>query len=90
MIPLVRFTTQVVEVRRSASPATAGTWTVKTVQLVSQQQTEDLYDAILVATGHYEVPFVPDIKGVEDWEKQHPRSIMHSKYYQNPDEYKDK
>lgn len=57
--------------------------------LMAQWYTE-YFDAIVVATGHYSVPYVPHIKGLSSWNKELPSSVLHSKSYRNPDIFKDK
>lgn len=39
------------------------------------------FDAVVVASGHYAVPYVPAIAGLDDFEKQRPGSVLHSKQY---------
>lgn len=45
------------------------------------------YDAVVVASGHFSVPYIPNIQGLQDWNHKHPGSISHSKYYRLPDEF---
>ncbi|KAE9572563.1 Thiol-specific monooxygenase [Colletotrichum fructicola] len=39
------------------------------------------FDAVVVATGHYWVPYVPKIEGLEEFERARPGSVIHSKHY---------
>ncbi|KAI5464914.1 hypothetical protein BGZ63DRAFT_378986 [Mariannaea sp. PMI_226] len=39
------------------------------------------FDAVVVASGHYWVPYVPSIEGLEQFEKSRPGSVVHSKHY---------
>ena len=48
------------------------------------------YDAIVIATGHYTVPFVPDIPGLREQSKKGHSQFVHSRDYRNADPYKDK
>ncbi|KAK7615587.1 pantothenate transporter [Phyllosticta paracitricarpa] len=48
------------------------------------------FDAIVVATGHYHAPRVPDIPGLRDWKTKWPSRVIHSKSYRTPEEFKDK
>jgi cation diffusion facilitator CzcD-associated flavoprotein CzcO len=93
---LVSFNTQVVDVRRSGtgdgnvdSNITAG-WQVETLHFPSGKQTTKVYDAVVVGSGHYSVPFIPDIPGASEWNTKHPGSVSHSKYYRIPETYSDK
>ncbi|KAH7396091.1 putative dimethylaniline monooxygenase [Pyrenochaeta sp. MPI-SDFR-AT-0127] len=48
------------------------------------------FDAVVVATGHYSVPYVPPIPGIEDWYAQWPEKLQHSKQYRSQDDYVNK
>lgn len=50
---------------------------------------QETYDAVIVATGHYFVPFIPDVKGLADLQELKPEAVQHAKYYRTPKEYKD-
>ena len=51
---------------------------------------KDEYDAVVVASGHYNDPFIPDIPGLVDFDKAYPGAISHSKFYRRPNDFKDK
>lgn len=51
---------------------------------------QEEFDALVVASGHYNVPYVPDIPGLVDYEKRFPGSIQHSKHYRSPKDYEGK
>lgn len=42
------------------------------------------FDAIVVASGHYHTPRVPDIPGLAKWKRAWPSRIQHTKGYRNP------
>ncbi|GAB1317662.1 hypothetical protein MFIFM68171_07872 [Madurella fahalii] len=48
------------------------------------------FDAVVLATGHYHAPRVPNIAGLAQAKKRYPTRIMHSKEYRVPDSFKDK
>ena len=48
------------------------------------------FDAVVVASGHYWVPYVPAIEGLEQLEKTRPGSVIHSKHFRGRELYKDK
>ncbi|KAK3347395.1 hypothetical protein B0H65DRAFT_460377 [Neurospora tetraspora] len=48
------------------------------------------FDAVVVASGHYWVPWIPAIEGLEAFEKQRPGSVIHSKHFRGRDLYKGK
>jgi cation diffusion facilitator CzcD-associated flavoprotein CzcO len=48
------------------------------------------FDAVVVASGHYSVPFVPFIEGLEEFDRVYPGSVVHSKGYRGPEKYRNK
>ncbi|RSH77173.1 uncharacterized protein EHS24_003810 [Apiotrichum porosum] len=48
------------------------------------------FDAVVVASGHYWVPYIPAIEGLEEFEKGRPGSIIHTKHFRGRDLYKGK
>ncbi|KAI1376603.1 FAD/NAD(P)-binding domain-containing protein [Hypoxylon crocopeplum] len=42
------------------------------------------FDAVVVASGHYHVPFVPDVPGLSIWKQRFPGRVTHSKQYRTP------
>lgn len=83
---LIRFRTQVVDVRLGAD----GRWHVKTQSSVPGSKgkiEEQTCDAVLVANGHFNVPFIPAVLGIEAWNQTYPQSITHSKFYRSAAHY---
>ncbi|KAJ5780606.1 hypothetical protein N7457_005766 [Penicillium paradoxum] len=39
------------------------------------------FDAVVVASGHFWVPYIPPIEGLESFEKARPGSVLHSKHF---------
>ncbi|KAJ8128092.1 hypothetical protein O1611_g5547 [Lasiodiplodia mahajangana] len=83
---LVTYNTQVLRV----VPEGASQWAVTAQDLASQKSSTRLYDAVVVANGHFEKPNMPDIKGLAAWAEQHPGSLFHSMAYRNEHGFKDK
>ena len=48
------------------------------------------FDAVIVATGHYSVPYIPNISGLAETSKALPHSFEHSKAFRLPDNYVNK
>lgn len=48
------------------------------------------FDAVVVASGHYSVPYIPKIEGLEELEASRPGSVIHSKHFRGRDLYKNK
>ncbi len=50
----------------------------------------EYFDAVIVATGHYSVPYIPAIPGLEQLQKLRPGSVVHSKHFRGNQLYKGK
>ena len=48
------------------------------------------YDAVVVASGHYAVPFIPAIPGLKEFAARYPGSVQHTKHYRGPEKYRGK
>lgn len=48
---------------------------------------EEEFDAVVIANGHYAVPFVPAVPGLDDWLARFPGRVHHSKTYRSPRVY---
>jgi hypothetical protein len=62
-------------------------WRMEVKDLCSGQTSEHLYDAVVVANGHFVIPSVPQLDGLESWNSVYPNSILHSKGYRKPEEF---
>ncbi|KAE8355771.1 hypothetical protein BDV28DRAFT_128348 [Aspergillus coremiiformis] len=80
--------TQVVNVKSGGSEADP--WVVTTKNLRTGVDKTDTYDAVVVATGHYDVPYTPDIPGIKLWDEAYPGVISHSKFYDSPEPFREK
>ncbi|GME66840.1 unnamed protein product [[Candida] boidinii] len=49
----------------------------------------DLFDAVIVSSGSYDSPYIPDKNGLSAWNEKYPDSISHSKQYRHPRQFKD-
>ncbi|KAK6464746.1 flavin-containing monooxygenase [Scheffersomyces coipomensis] len=50
---------------------------------------QEEFDSVIIATGHYHVPFIPYVKGLNILQEQFPKVIQHAKFYLDPKPYKD-
>ncbi|KAL7667230.1 FAD/NAD(P)-binding domain-containing protein [[Candida] zeylanoides] len=50
---------------------------------------QEVYDAVIVATGHYFVPYIPSVKGLAQLQRSKPGVVQHSKYYRSSEPYRD-
>ena len=87
---LLRLGTQVLDVRPITEDGSKDKWSILTKDMKTGEVSVSLYDAVIVANGHYNDPYVPDIAGIREWNAAYPGSISHSKFYKRPDDFKDK
>lgn len=50
----------------------------------------EVFDALVVASGHYAVPYIPAITGLKEFAERYPGSIEHTKHYRGPEKYRGK
>ncbi|XVE56871.1 hypothetical protein DITRI_Ditri04bG0045100 [Diplodiscus trichospermus] len=60
-------------------------WVVKSKEKTAEKVVEEVFDAVVVATGHYSHPRMPSIKGIDTWK----RKQMHSHIYRVPEPFRD-
>ncbi|KAM0344961.1 hypothetical protein ACHAPU_007095 [Fusarium lateritium] len=68
-------------------------WNLRTITLHKGDGSPTLterdwkFDAVVVATGHYNLPRVPDTPGLAEWKAHFGDSIIHTKQYRQPEQY---
>lgn len=87
----VRLDSEIVDVSK---PHEASKWTITVKQVPAaggraRWYTEE-FDAVVVSTGHYSVPYVPRLKGLSSWNAQFGSSAFHSKSFRDPQIFQDK
>ncbi|KAL2212164.1 FAD/NAD(P)-binding domain-containing protein [Sarocladium strictum] len=82
----IKFCHQVTEVTRQ-SENDQDKWLLQAERTTDSTTHSDVYDAVVMANGHYSVPNIPSIKGIEAFQAAHPHVISHSKNYRTPDIY---
>ena len=87
--PIISLHTQVLSVKKVRSEKQA-CWEVEVLDLKTNQQRSGEFDAVMVCSGHYNDPFIPEIKGLAEFNRTHPGCVSHSKFYRRPDQYADK
>lgn len=85
---LIQLETQVQDLR--PNPSGVNGWALTTRNLRTGDDKTDSYDAVVVASGHYDVTYLPDISGIREWNKAYPKVISHSKHYDSPPIFRDK
>jgi cation diffusion facilitator CzcD-associated flavoprotein CzcO len=86
---LIKFSNQVQEVTLSQEIGQER-WHVTARSTVTNTMTRNEYDAVVVANGHYSVPFIPPVPGIEEFQAKHPSIISHSKNYRSPKSFANK
>ena len=86
---LVQYETQVLNVVPTESRNT-DSWTVTTQNIRSKKVREERFDAVIVANGHFIVPYVPTIEGMKEWNDLYPGCITHSKYFRRAQDFSKK
>ena len=51
---------------------------------------QESFDAVVVASGHYNIPYIPNIPGLAEYEDRYPGTIRHSKHFGLASAYQDK
>jgi cation diffusion facilitator CzcD-associated flavoprotein CzcO len=87
---LVQYCTQVTSIVPTSSSNSTSPWSITTQNLLTNESTTASYDAVIVANGHFIVPFIPCIPNISEWNTQHPNRISHSKYYRRPSDFSGK
>ena len=71
----------------SLAKSDGGGWDVVARSLGGGETVERRFDAVVVANGHYTVPFIPEIPNIREFHSQHPEVIQHSKNYRRPEAF---
>lgn len=56
----------------------------------TDEWSQNIFDALVVAVGHYHVPFIPQVPGLREVQQKFPNVIHHAKFFTKADPYKDK
>ncbi|PHH64975.1 hypothetical protein CDD81_3612 [Ophiocordyceps australis] len=65
-------------------------WQLQARSTIDGQVIDAIYDAVVIANGHYNLPFIPAIKNIKSFQKAYPTIITHSKQYRKADVFNDK
>ncbi|KAL2140790.1 hypothetical protein VTI28DRAFT_3265 [Corynascus sepedonium] len=96
----VQYDTRVESLRKNSStPSPRWIIHTQTLQRVASEQKDDGYklvghewsfDAVVVATGRYHEPRIPDVPGLKEWKDRFPDNVFHSKGYRSPELFREK
>lgn len=88
---ITQYNTRVEEVRKQGDE-----WVLRSTTLQKSEagfhllERRWVFDAVVVASGHYNMPHVPAWPGIGDWKAARPKDVWHSKRYRKPDELRGK
>ncbi|SCU87730.1 LAME_0D11254g1_1 [Lachancea meyersii CBS 8951] len=60
---------------------------VSTRNLVTNEVETEEFDAVAIACGFYDLPYVPDRPGLKEWHEKFPSSVSHAKDFDCPEDY---
>lgn len=86
---LISFSTQVEDVTFSQENG-QDRWTLVSKSTITEESSSRVYDAIVVANGHYSVPWIPDVPCIREFHAAYPSIITHSKIYRSPGSFEAK
>ncbi|KAI4326606.1 hypothetical protein MLD38_031900 [Melastoma candidum] len=83
---MIRFSTRVeyVGMVNYGDPVNDLKWTVRSREKGVGKAAEEVFNAVVVATGHYSHPSVPSIKGMDSWKGKQ----LHSHVYRVPESFR--
>ncbi|KAJ5913135.1 hypothetical protein N7504_002018 [Penicillium tannophilum] len=84
----IQFETQVKDIKLE-NPKLS-TWALTTTNLQTGVEATSTYDAVVVANGHFSVPYLPNIQGIEVWDRAYAGAISHSKLYDSPESFRER
>ena len=99
---LVEFNTTVELIRKTSHSRWELTLRRETCPALSKPETQspalqakdywytESFDAVVIASGHYTVPYVPHVDGLAEFMKAWPGSIEHSKSFRGVEKYRGK
>lgn len=88
---VAEYSTRVEEVNKSPD---GRAWVIRTLKLRHEEGEPRLeeetrqFDAVVVATGHYNLPLIPDIPGLKEWKDRFGNKVIHSKEYRRPEPFR--
>ncbi|WYZ38599.1 hypothetical protein EsH8_III_000513 [Colletotrichum jinshuiense] len=65
-------------------------WDLQAACTISGRKFSETYDAVVIANGHYDIPYIPDVKGIKTFHEAYPTAILHSKNYRVPKPFADR
>ncbi|KAL2132718.1 hypothetical protein VTI74DRAFT_3456 [Chaetomium olivicolor] len=95
----IHYGTRVESVRKNSDAASSWTIHTQTLRRVAGEKKDGGYelvdrewsfDAVVVASGRYHEPRIPDVRGLKEWKERFPDNVLHSKRYRSPELFRGK
>lgn len=86
LLKLIKFNTKVVSLKQTADHIDTGCWVVSTKNLQTDEETCEVFDGVMVCSGHHRYPHRPAIDGTSKFKG----SIIHSSEYKKQAAFEDK
>ncbi|TDZ41130.1 Thiol-specific monooxygenase [Colletotrichum trifolii] len=51
---------------------------------------QETFDAVVIASGHYYLPYMPQIPGLIEYDANFPGRVLHSKHFRSPEHFRNK
>lgn len=65
-------------------------WLLEVEDSTSLDRETRTFDAVILANGHFEIPYIPDTPGIAEWAKADPKTVTHAKYFTDGAPFRDK
>ncbi|KAI3199141.1 hypothetical protein DTO012A9_1606 [Penicillium roqueforti] len=89
LLPYIRLNSLILDVTLSKKHPRPE-WTVTWRDLQTNEILVEQFDAVVVANGHHNDPYIPKITGLDEWSQTYPGSIIHSSSYRRPESFANK
>jgi len=87
---ITQYRTRVDEVKKISDGSNCK-WQLRSVTFDPNEtnlvENTSLFDLVVVASGHFNMPRIPDIPGLGEWKTAYPGRVIHSKQYRDPQRY---
>lgn len=66
-------------------------WTVTVKKVVDNEEHwyQEVFDAVIIASGHYSIPYYPHIEGLAEFNRNFPGSLIHANSYRTVEPFRD-
>ncbi|KAF7728338.1 hypothetical protein EC973_006279 [Apophysomyces ossiformis] len=92
LYPFIELNTAVKQISKKSD----GSWSVmvakseKVGDKIRIKRWRETFDAVAVAAGSFQDPFIPDVKGLKEYDTLWPERVSHSKQFRHPRDFKGK